>query len=116
MNKLTLVCIQMFVLTEVLGGIMISSCSPNFYYCARNSQCCSKLCTPYKKGMPNICSSIPKIDKTTVISKYMFKEESEKQKMKNCLPLYYRCSSRKECCSGSCKPTSMNNPRGRCAS
>lgn len=32
MNKLTLVCIQMFVLTGVLEGIMISSCSLNFDY------------------------------------------------------------------------------------
>ncbi len=32
MNKLTLVCIQMFVLTGVLGGILKSSCSPNFEF------------------------------------------------------------------------------------
>nr|QZB49186.1 hyp [Cotesia vestalis bracovirus] len=84
--------------------------------CKRNSQCCSKLCAPYKEGMSNICSSTLKIDETAVIQKYMFEEVSEKPKMKHCLSLNFHCTSNADCCSGVCKPTFINNPRGRCTS
>lgn len=67
---------------------MILICN-NYLQCARNSQCCSKLCALYKKGMPNICSSIPKIDKTIVSSNYFLKEAPDKQNIRKCLPLNY---------------------------